>query len=73
MAAATKKRTAPAKPKATPIRANLRDQFAMAALPGLIALKREWTNSTKHYIVSDAYAFADAMLLHRANKEEQAA
>jgi len=74
---ATKKRApkvpAAKAPKAPPVRPNLRDQFAIAAVSGLIAMPdRKWTNSTKHFIASDAYAIADAMLLERAKKEQAA-
>jgi hypothetical protein len=71
IATATKKRTpkAPAAPKAAKppaVRPTLRDQFAMAALSGLIALRQSnWTNTTKHFVASDAYAIADAMLITR--------
>lgn len=74
MATAKRTKTTAAKPKPAPVRANLRDQFALAAMTGLIAMRepKDWTNTTKHYIASDAYAIADAMLLERGQKEKAA-
>lgn len=70
----TTKSAKPKAPKAPPVRPTLRDQFAMAALTGLCADcdKSKWTNSTKHFIASDAYALADAMLNARGEKEKAA-
>ena len=42
----------------------LRDQFAMAALSGIMA-NHEWHNSNQHHVADDAYKIADAMLERR--------
>ena len=44
----------------------LRDEFAMAALTGLIAARAVWTDSSFDRAASRAYQFADAMLEARS-------
>jgi len=46
-----------------PVHDRLRDEFAMAALTGLLASKNAFNDAA--YTANHAYAFADAMLKQR--------
>jgi hypothetical protein len=41
---------------------SLRDYFAAAALPALIAASDRWPSITRDNVVGEAYNYADAML-----------
>lgn len=50
------------------LKRDLRDQFAMAALPAMI---NQYPHICKSMIADDCYAYADAMLRSREIKGEQ--